>query len=112
MAARTIISADENRYYRRRGNLHPRLSIESVRYFELSQILAEAILQIRVLQGELHGSLQITLFAAAIVAFALEFISQYLFAGEQAGDSIGELDLTARPCLHACQETKDAGGQK
>jgi hypothetical protein len=47
--------------------------------------------------------------AAAVVALAVVAIGQYLFAGQQRGDAIGELDFATRTARLFADQVKTAG---
>src|SRR5215467_7203644 len=74
----------------------------------MAQKLGEARTDLRMLQRELYGGLEIPQLVAAVETAALEFVGENLFILEQLRDAVGELDLSAGACRHGSQVMEDA----
>src|SRR6185436_18893398 len=78
---------------------------------DLRQVLREFFAQLRVLETELDGRLQVTELRAAIVALALERIREDGLVGEQRRDAVRQLDLTAGAARRRLELVVDTRGQ-
>src|SRR6185369_5514407 len=78
---------------------------------ERTQVGAELGAELAVGERELDVGLQESLLAAAVVARALIAVGVHLFAAQQSGDAIGELDLAADAALLPRDLVEDARRQ-
>ncbi len=78
--------------------------METLRYFRnhATKIIGEFHTQTRMLQAIFHSGLQVSEFAAAIVALALELEGIHRFVLHQAGDAVGQLNLAAGALADLC----------
>ena len=71
----------------------------------------EILGELRMLETEVDGRLEIAELAAAVVAAALERVGEHALVGEQPRDAVGQLDFAAGAGGHRAQVIEDARRQ-
>jgi hypothetical protein len=73
------------------------------------QPLPERLPHLRVVFGQVHRGLQKAQFAATVVPGALVAKGKHLFAAQQVGNAVGELDFAAHATGQVFKLTENAG---